>query len=128
MLKGRADRLTTDAKGNTCVVDLKTCQRGEASLDLFAKQIFNWKYHQQAAHYLNVFDASFFIFVAVEKEAPFAVSCYNLDIESLNLGQAENEKSLALVRQCTDSGIWPAYSADLTQINIPQWAIRKANT
>ena len=124
ILKGRADRITTDNQGLTTVVDLKTCGYGEASPQLFSKAIFNWKYHSQAAWYMDLFGASFFVFVVVEKEAPWAVACYNLDSKSIQIGRELNEHRLGTIKACQMTGVWPAYSEALNQINIPEWAQR----
>jgi len=127
LIKGRADRVTTDNQERTTIVDVKTCGRGEASPGEFSRDLFKWKYHSQAAWYLDLFGASYFVFVVVEKEAPFAVACYNLDGPSLQLGRELNERRLAKIKECAESGKWPAYSEALNQINIPDWAIRKGN-
>lgn len=126
LLKGRADRLTVDGQNLTVVADLKTCERGGAKEGEFSKSIWNWGYHRQAKFYLKLFGASYFVFVVVEKEAPYAVNCFNLDARSLSIGDSENERDLAIIKSCTDSGDWPAYGEDLRQINIPDWAIRKS--
>ncbi len=125
-LKGRTDRLTTDADSKTVVVDLKTTGRGEARKSVFAREIDYWKYHMQAAFYQDLFEASFFVFVAVEKEAPYAVSTFSLDPESIQIGRDMNDKFLAKVKECRDSGIWPAYSDNLEQISLTDWAKKKA--
>ena len=54
------------------IVDLKTCQ--DASAAGFAKAVAAFHYQLQAAHYLCGTLAKRFIFVAVEKLAPFATA------------------------------------------------------
>lgn len=125
LLKGRADRLTVDGQNLTVVADLKTCERGGAKEAEFSKSIWNWGYALQAAFYVDLFGASYFVFVVVEKEPPHAVACYNLDAQSLAIGRREYEGYLQTIKSCTDSGVWPAYSDDLRQIALPDWVTRK---
>ncbi len=127
LIKGRADRVTMDAKDAMTLVDVKTVGRGEASPEAFSRDLFKWKYHSQAAWYLDLFGASFFVFIVVEKEAPYAVACYNLDGPSIALGRELNDRRLAKIHECATAGKWPAYPEELRTINIPDWAIRKGN-
>lgn len=122
LLKGRADRLTMDKTDSTVVVDLKTCKSGEAHPDRFSKTIWNWNYHRQAAFYLELFEASFFIFVAVENEPPYAVGVYNLDRETLAVGYRENERDLQRVKSCIDANDWPCYGQGISTLGLPAWA------
>lgn len=127
LLKGRADRVTQDGQQKTVVVDLKTAQRGDASPQAFSREINNWKYHLQSQFYTQLFEASFFVFVAVEKAPPYAVACYCIDQESLQKAHEEIERHLARVKECQEKGVWPAYSDDLMTIGIPEYAKRKAD-
>ncbi len=126
LLKGRADRLTMDGDQKTVVVDVKTTGRGDGIKGKFSKEIDKWKYFQQSAFYQDLFEASFFCFVVVEKEAPYAVACYSLDKESIQIGRDLNDKYLAKVRECRDTGVWPCYSEGLETIALSDWAKKKA--
>jgi len=125
MTKARADRLTQDGKGFTTVVDLKTTDRGGASLEEFSKSIFKWGYALQAAHYLASFEATFFCFVCVEKLPPYAVACYHLSPEAIAFGRRKCDGYLATIKQCIDSGEWPCYPETLTTISLPEWVLNK---
>lgn len=125
LLKGRADRVTTDNKNLTVIADLKTCQHGGGNEEDFSRDIWRYGYDVQAAFYLDLFGASFFVFIVVEKEPPFAVSCYNLSPESIALGRHKYEGWLQTVKQCTDSGIWPAYGEGMKTIGVPEWVLRR---
>jgi len=126
LLKGRCDRLTMDGDEKVVVVDLKTTERGQGKKEKFAWEIEKWKYGQQAAFYQDLFEASFFVFCVVEKESPYAVSCYALDKESIQIGRDLNDKYLAKVRECRETGKWPAYSDGLETIALSDWAKKKA--
>lgn len=121
MLKGLADFLVTDDNLMTVIPDLKTTTEGGASEKEFSKTIYNYGYHRQAAFYLDLFGASHFVFIVVEKVAPYAVACYALDHDAIVLGRRENGADLLRVKQCIDSGIWPGYGDELKKIGLPVW-------
>jgi len=90
--KCRPDWLSTDG---ATIVDLKTCQ--DASPASFAKAVANFGYQIQAAHYLAGTLATRFIFVAVEKTAPYAIGVYELDTEALVHGNIARHNALQLI-------------------------------
>ena len=53
-IKGRLDWI----QPNGTIVDLKTVGAGKASPKEFAKQVASFKYHMQAAHYLELAQAN----------------------------------------------------------------------
>jgi hypothetical protein len=122
LLKGRADRITEDTKGNTVIVDLKTTGHGDGKADEFEKQIAIWQYHRQAAHYLDIFGASFFVFLVVEKLPPYAVACYQVDAPDIEFGRFQNLRDLRAVAQCRETGEWPAYGNEIKTLRLPHWA------
>ena len=125
LLKARADRVTESDSGTTVIVDLKTCGVGDASKEGFEKAIFNWGYHRQAAYYIDLWGALDFVFVAIEKEPPFAVAIYNLDRDAVAIGRRDNEHDLASVAHCETTGLWPAYPEKVEAISLPHWILRK---
>ena len=121
--KARCDYMT----GST-ILDVKTC--ADASPEGFARQIANFQYHLQAAHYAAGFrevvgwDLDRFIFIAVESDAPHAVGVYSLDARSLQSGRLLMERAAAAYRtalaQPKDA---PAFYSDmLVEISVPSWA------
>lgn len=106
------------------VVDLKTCQ--DASWDAFTRSIFNLGYHRQAALYLdglraNGVEVTHFVFVAVEKEAPFGVGVYRLTDEAVEDGRQQVAPLLQTWRWCMERGEWPGYSQHVEDISLPRW-------
>lgn len=122
MLKGLADFLVTDDNLMTVIPDLKTTTEGGASEKEFSKTIYNYGYHRQAAFYLDLFGATHFVFIVVEKVAPYAVACYALDHDAIAVGRWENERDLARVAECVRTGVWPGYPDVLLKIGLPEWA------
>ncbi len=105
------------------VVDLKTTD--DASLDGFSRSIATYRYHVQAAHYMAGTGAKRFVFVAVEKKAPYAVAVYELDAVALEVGRMLRQSDLMTYAECLRSNTWPGYSTDVTPISIPAWAYPK---
>jgi len=122
MCKARLDYVHLE---NRVIVDLKSTR--DASPDAFSKAIWNYGYHQQAAFYLDglgtlLGDMAEFVFVAVEKEEPFAVACYRAASDILTMGVGAYRRSLQIYKECVVSGVWPAYSQEVELITLPRWA------
>lgn len=121
--KARYDYMTPNA-----IFDVKTCT--DASPEGFAKQIANFQYHLQAAHYASGFrevvgwDLERFVFIAVETEAPYAVGVYTLDARSLQSGRLLMERAAEAYKKALEHGTdTPAvYSPDVVEISLPSWA------
>jgi hypothetical protein len=117
--KCKVDFLNT--KYNVCI-DLKTTVC--SSPNEFSKSIYNYRYHVQAAFYLDLTKADKFIFIAVEKEAPFNVELYEIDAEAIELGRKEYLKDIETLKKCKESGNFHGYTVDnqIHLISLPNWA------
>lgn len=80
--KAKADII----QGST-IIDIKTTNNVE--LNDFKNSCIDYGYFRQAAFYLNMFNASKFKFIVVEKSAPYRVAMYEMSIESINKGWNE---------------------------------------
>ncbi len=127
--KCRPDKIIS---GKNIVVDLKTAE--DARLEPFMKSLADFKYHWQAAHYLNGVTAitgiehTDFVVVAIEKEPPFAVAVYRLDNAMIYLGGEEIKILLDEFRKCKKDDHWPAYLPDeVRPISLPQGYLKTAN-
>ena len=120
--KCRPDWLTDDG---SLIIDLKTTD--DASPAGFRKSIANWRYHVQAAWYLNGIEQATgtrpdqFIFLCVEKRAPFAVAVYAADAEMIQIGAEAAARDLDVLATCKAAGAWPGYSDQIETINLPGW-------
>jgi len=124
-LKCRPDYLTDSG----WIVDLKTTQ--DASLKGFQKAAANFRYHVQAAHYLNVYRLATgkiprgFIFIAVEKTYPHAVQVFEASPVFTQAGAAEAMRNLRALAQAAAtypvSLPWPGYSEAMVQLDPPAW-------
>ena len=121
--KCRPDWLSAD--GET-IVDLKTCQ--DASPAGFAKAVAAFQYQLQAAHYLCGTLAKRFIFVAVEKSAPFATACYELDAQAMVHGSVLRHNALQRIQDCRAINEWPGYTDGIQTLQLPGWALKDNTT
>lgn len=122
LCKGRMDAIAQ----HDVIVDLKTCQ--DASPAAFTRSIANFGYHIQAAHYLDGYEAATgvrpraYIWIAVESSAPHGVAVYAADAAMLEIGAEKRAMALEIIAECTESGHWPGYPAEIQTISLPGWA------
>jgi exodeoxyribonuclease VIII len=120
-IKGRADVL-----GHCFVADVKTAEAGD--MQGFSSAIFRYNYHVQAAMYCQLAQVERFVFIVVEKVAPYAVAIYELSPNALQVGLNALNSALDLIAQCEESKLWPAYSMDTQLIDLPSWAYKTEGT
>ena len=102
--------------------DIKTTD--DASPAGMLKSIRNYRYNLQAYWYRLVYELATghrplgFRFLFVEKEPPFATAVCEVGPELMSWAIADFEKALTLYRDCTASGIWPAYPDDIQVIDV----------
>jgi exodeoxyribonuclease VIII len=125
LMKARFDLLTD----NGVAVDLKTTQ--DASREAFAKSVYNYRYHCQAAFYSRVYEIitgeplERFEFLAVESDPPHATLAHHLDSEALEFGRVEIMRDLETYAQCCAAGEWPGYDKTDEALPLPAWAIAR---
>jgi hypothetical protein len=97
-----------------------------------AKAIDNFGYHQQADFYLMgaieldlVAPDADFTFVFQDKNPPYLVTVVELDDTALKIGNERNRLALEIFRDCTETGIWPAYGDGIHVISLPAYAERR---
>jgi len=124
--KGRLDALP---KGGNALPDVKTCL--SAAADDFEKSIATYRYHVQAAYYLDLCELlgrefTHFTFIAVEKAPPHLVAVYSLDPLAIEFGRKLYHRDLTLYRHCVAENHWPGYPVEITNIGLPAWAQKQA--
>ena len=117
--KARCDFLNGDT-----IIDLKTTGEGNSHPDKFIKSIANYLYHMQAAHYLEVIGAKRFVFIAVEKVYPYAISITELDEASLEYGLKLRQDALKLISKCHTDAHWHGYAEEIQTLSLPSWAYK----
>ena len=130
-LTGEACKCRTDAEtdvGNMhLIVDLKSCQ--DASTDAFMRDALNYGYDVQAAMYTDGYKAvtgqeASFVFIAVEKNQPYAVNILQADTLFMQHGQDRYRHLLGLYHECRQRNQWPGYTGfdgDIASLGLPAW-------
>jgi len=118
-------RAMVDWLRHTAIVDYKSTI--SVATDAIARTVATYGYHQQDAWYLDGaaaldLDVEMFLFVFQEKDPPYFTRVVELDQDDLLRGRARNRRALALYRDCTVAGVWPAYPDEITTITLPRWA------
>jgi hypothetical protein len=129
LCKGRMDAICA-FDGETLVPDLKTTR--DASPEAFGRDAARYGYHFQGAHYLGGLNVLAprerrWVLIAVEKAPPYLVAVYEFDWESLEAGRRDVRRALALWEQCSESGIWPGYPSEIQTLELPRWALSRAD-
>lgn len=112
------------ADGNI-LVDLKSTV--DASPEGFSRSAFNYRYWVQAAWYLDGAEKATgtrpeaFVFVAFEKEPPYACGFYYASDEMVEAGRAEYRRCLDLYADSLKHKNWRGYSPTLEPLQMPAW-------
>ena len=109
------------------LMDLKTTD--DASPNGFARSVVKYSYHVQHAHYCDgarACDAQVrnYLIVAQEKTPPYLVGVYHIDANAEYRGYELRQRSMKTMRQCLDSNTWPGYGAGITDLHLPEWAMK----
>jgi len=122
--KARPDLINHD---KNLMVDLKTTL--DASARMFAKSVLAYGYHIQEAMYRDGYinyDYHFedFIFIAVEKSAPYASAVYALDTNAKLEGYNMYRAALKTYAECKRDNIWRGYPSGITPLALPAYGFR----
>jgi exodeoxyribonuclease VIII len=126
--KGRIDRFGR-LYGHSVIADLKTAEN--ASEGAWIRDVVKYKYHAQAAFYLDGLDTIAptverrFIWIVVEKNPPYALAIYEPDVATIDKGRRMYRNYLRQYQLCLDSGAWPGYAAGIQPLLLPDWALRQ---
>jgi len=113
------------------IVDLKSCN--DASNDAFIRDALKYGYDVQDAMYSegvksNTGKDSIFVFIAVEKEPPYAVNIIQADKLFERCGWSRCRDLMAIYHDCKVTGNWYGYTGKNNVINntiMPSWAIKE---
>lgn len=126
-LKGRIDRLQI-TQDSVRILDLKTTANAEPRE--FQRTAANLKYDLQAAWYHFLVSKAFpdtridFLFVALERKAPFGISVFKASESLLESGRRKMGSALDKFAQCKELDYWPAYEPVVHDLELPAWADR----
>jgi exodeoxyribonuclease VIII len=102
-------------KSGRFLVDVKST----GDLDKFIKSVQTYRYHTQAAHYLNGTEFDTFYILALSKEPPYDVELFILGEDAIAEGRNVCRQGLATLRECLDSDTWPNKYGQ--QLQVIEW-------
>ncbi len=130
-LTGIVRRCKLDHKFKSAIVDLKTTK--DASFEAFSRDALKYGYHRQADWYQTAINALTgewlpFVFVAVQKDAPYTVNVFELEARFAELGAWQNAAALKRFVRCRESGIWEDEGyGEIITLPAPAWAGKEKN-
>ena len=107
------------------IVDLKNCR--DASPSGFARHAWTYRLPFQAAFYKDGYKAAtkselpFFV-IAAENDEPNVVQVYEVGPDVLEVGRQQARDALNLLSFHRTQDIWPGYSTEVLQLQLPAWA------
>jgi hypothetical protein len=123
--RARLDLLPHRRDGRMILPDYKSAVSSEPTK--FAKAAADLGYHQQADWYseavraLELADDVAFLFVVQEKQPPYIVTVVQLDVVAMRIGAHLNQRAIDTYAECTSTGVWPGYSAEVASVSLPPW-------
>lgn len=110
---------------NGIILDLKTVQ--DASASGFGKQVATYHYDMQASLYSelarqNGLKVNHFIFVCVEKTAPFLTATYIATPQVIENGTRKYQQALKIWKECHELNQWRGYPTGIQELELPAWA------
>lgn len=127
--KCRPDILT-EISDTTIIADVKSCEN--AQTDVFMRKAIEYGYDMQAAMYCEGVEANIkkkclFVFIAVEKTAPYAVNILQADKYVMLRGMDKFREYLGIYHDCKEKGNWYGYngfSGEINNMSLPAWILK----
>jgi hypothetical protein len=123
--KCRPDRIPDGDHG--VILDLKSVR--DADAHAFTRDIMRYGYARQAAFYIDGFNAvsdakvDAFVFICVEKVAPYRTEVYVLDDPFIEFGRQEYRWLLDVEKDCREKNEWVNYKhSEIHTLSMPGWA------
>ena len=121
---GQLFKARPDAWKPGLVADLKTTQ--SANPNDFGRAAFDYGYFMSAPHYVDGIKKATgedvkFVFVNVEKTAPYMVSVVELTPADMARGRYQLDRAKRIYRECVANDRWPGYP-EFTTTELPRWA------
>lgn len=127
MCKARPDIKPSGENMQFVMCDLKSTV--DASYNKFRKIFTDMKYHWQAVHYSDGWEAitgdriEEFVFIVVEKEFPYMVAVYTFDRDSDDWGLAEEQiiEAKKYYAECKQKNNWPLNPTKKIQMKLSNY-------
>jgi exodeoxyribonuclease VIII len=128
-LKGRLD---IDHERAGIIADVKKVRSAKKAR--FQRDIAEYRYHVQAAFYMNLANSLSerlgrgvrymdFAWILCECEPPYETAVYYATEDLLRTGLAEVGEALKAYQRCTMTGNWASYPTDPQPIELPKWYV-----
>lgn len=119
--KARLDRVLVD---EGIVLDLKTTDSVDS--ELFTKKVVGLGYDFQAAYYAHAASVAYnkdfrFIFVAVERKAPYTVDLFEVTPEMMEESLRKCRLAIKTYANCNETNSWPNREPVIRQLEYPGW-------
>ena len=109
--RGRVDAINKDGY----VIDIKTTK--DAKRPYFRRSLTNFRYHVQAAYYLDILTEAtgiahdVFVLIVIERAKPYLHKTYVFSEEAIDRGREEYLSNLKTYEQCMKTDQWPGYDS-----------------
>ncbi len=127
LIKCRLDYRIGDIDGGI-VIDVKSTT--DASPDAFGRDAAKFRYDLQPAWYFDVLHSAYrvrpsqFVWIAIEKEWPFAVGIYYADEEMIERARVTARRDFLRILECRQRGEYPDYGHTIQKLQLPNWVQR----
>lgn len=113
--------------GNDIIVDIKTT--ADASTEAFMRSAVKYGYDFQAAMYSDGYEKNtgkkpMFVFIAIEKDPPYAVNILQADEAFITHGYDVFRELIGIYHECKETNNWYGYLGAYKAINnlgLPSW-------
>jgi hypothetical protein len=123
--KCRPDRIPDGEHG--VILDLKSVR--SADIHAFTSACMNYGYARQAGMYIEGLNAvsnakvDAFVFIRVEKDAPYRVEVYTLEDLFIDFGKQEFRRLIQIEAECRKGGFYPHWkNEEIKTLYLPNWA------
>ena len=129
--KARPDLVSISSEGHVDLLDLKTTT--DASSDAFRKTVGSFGYWIQEWFYRKAMrEAGYkvrrFIFLCVEKTAPYACAAYVLNQADVDAAEELGATALKAYKGANDNDDWIGYPKEIAEISVPPWVMPSSNS
>jgi exodeoxyribonuclease VIII len=124
-LDGRPAKSRPDWLSDSAIVDLKFSR--DSSLVGWPREAIRFGAPLQAAFYTDAVKSKTglelpFYFVVCEPGPVFAVTVFHVPLDIIELGRSQYRRALKTLEACRASGVYPAYSESIVELQLPQYA------
>lgn len=134
-VKARFDWLPDPSDRRLIALDLKTAW--SAHPRKFVKNVANFDYAVQHAHYLDVYQAAVgpalvgmepeMLFCVIDKRPPHLVSLVGLPELWAQIGREKVARARRIIAECQESGVWPGHGDGIHYLEPPSYYLYAAD-